>query len=126
VTPREHIKQLTREYGIRIAGFVSLEQARASWMARVVYIPDPDADPRHYFTALHEIGHVVLEHSLRGAAGDVMVRQEEDAWRWAIEQALVEPDDVVTDDIRHALGSYGWRAPIQWERVFRAEEAMAA
>ncbi len=56
-----------------------------------------------YFTALHEIGHIV--HPL-GLGRGLRLEQEYHAWDWAIENALVDPNNAVKKMIHRCLTSY--------------------
>jgi hypothetical protein len=57
-----------------------------------------------YYTALHELGHLLG----RGRSGNRLTR-EAAAWRWAIRNAKVKPNDAVLRSIGRALaGYYRW------------------
>jgi hypothetical protein len=57
-----------------------------------------------YFTALHEIGHHVAPRPGR------RLEQEVVAWRWALENAIVEPTPGIWKMIARCLQSYVERA----------------
>jgi hypothetical protein len=73
----------------------------ANRLARRVRVPRI-ATRCDYFTALHEIGHVVLGESSDQSTLDI----ERAAWRWAIGQARVPQTQAVRAMIRRSLQSY--------------------
>lgn len=56
-----------------------------------------------YFTALHEIGHIVHP---KGSGSGLRLEKEYHAWDWAIENALVDPNNAVRKLIHRCLTSY--------------------
>jgi len=56
-----------------------------------------------YFTALHELGHAASGHVRMGN----ILQQEAEAWRWAIDNALVPMDKNTAQSALNALLSYG-------------------
>lgn len=69
---------------------------------RVVGAPRPTGIAR-YFTALHEIGHVVTAWD---GCRDQVVEMELAAWRWALANAITEPSRGVRRDIYARLINY--------------------
>jgi hypothetical protein len=59
-----------------------------------------------YFVALHEIGHIV------GKQPRTRLEQEYAAWRWALDNAVEQPDESVWLDLHAALRTY-----IEWAKA---------
>lgn len=59
-----------------------------------------------YFVALHEIGHIV------GRQPRTRIEREYSAWRWALDNAVSQPDENVWLEIHAALRSY-----IEWAKA---------
>jgi hypothetical protein len=106
---RAHIKELCAEQGI--ARSFSGRRGHGS-----AYLHDDTREIRYsqihsrneYFTALHEIGHILLGH--RGGPShdpDERLQRERDAWDWALENARVKPTQAVRGMILRSLRSYG-------------------
>jgi len=62
-----------------------------------------------YFVALHELGHLVA----RGNRSLPQLEAEAQAWRWALEHALLEPTETTRARIRTYLRSYYERAVVR-------------
>jgi hypothetical protein len=93
-----HVEGLCDGHGIRWSH--RNLQAYATSTTRRIAFPRI-RDRKDYFVALHEIAHIVLEH------GSPSLRQEREAWNWALEHARVKPTQAVRAMIRRALRSYG-------------------
>lgn len=57
---------------------------------------------KHYFTALHEIGHCVLS----AAPDEQQLYEEAEAWVWAVKNAICTPNARVRQYIGQCLQSY--------------------
>jgi hypothetical protein len=102
---RAHIEELCEEHEIHRSFNRLGAYARQTAYQRVIGVPQV-YDRKDYFTALHEIAHIVLWHS-GPASGDVRLRRERDAWEWALENARVKPTQAVRGMITRCLRSYG-------------------
>jgi hypothetical protein len=101
---RAHIEELCEEHEIHRSVNRLGAYARQTAYRRVIGVPQV-YDRKDYFTALHEIGHIVLFHHARDRTN---IRQEErDAWDWALENARVKPTQAVRGMITRCLRSYG-------------------
>lgn len=109
-----HIEQIVAYYGI-----VVIERAGASPRADRVCIEDgkvrriiirPIRGRSSYFTALHELGHHLTPRPTR------RLDQEVVAWRWALDNAIVEPTRGVWKMIARCLESYVARAE-RWQSM---------
>jgi hypothetical protein len=60
-----------------------------------------------YLSALHEIGHLVLDLDTEDAAGAILHSNEVEAWKWAVEEALITPSDAAKDQIMVAFQTHG-------------------
>lgn len=108
---RQEIAALCREHSIewRLAketrhyGWADIPER---WIAT-----SPLLDLVDYYTALHELAHVVEE--LPGSEAtddaDVVLEHEARAWLWALEQATTTPDEAVHDDIIGGISDYNQR-----------------
>lgn len=92
-----------------------------------VYLTHAPTEPVPYFIAMHELGHVVLHTRLDGR---LRVRPrlgrldaEAEAWMWALNMALIEPDAEVWEHIANVTATYlAW--PLNDRRV-KPSEALA-
>lgn len=96
-----HVSSLCAEHSITVEERVS-SGGRAYKKDRIILVK-PVRSMITYFTALHEIGHIV--HPL-GCGRGLRLEQEYHAWDWAIEQALVDPNEAVKKMIHRCLSSY--------------------
>lgn len=96
-----HITALCAEHGITMEERVS-SGGRAYKRDRRIHIR-PVKSLITYFVALHEIGHIVHP---QGSGKGLRLEKEYHAWDWAIDNALVDPSDVVMARIRTYLKSY--------------------
>lgn len=96
----EHVAQIAAEHGVTIkhqGGGIAYRRERR--------ITTPPVRGRAtYFTALHELGHVLGPNPRR------RLDQEVAAWRWALEHALEPPTPAVAAGIARCLRSYRARA----------------
>jgi hypothetical protein len=130
VTRAQHIKVLMSEHGIThstrpflrrdswdkthpfFGRIDSRNPARLSGQALCtkVYLPQRDFGRSQwaYFTALHEIGHIVIGHfAERFRYWDDRLNNEADAWLWALDNAIEPPTPKTRKRIWHlGLGSY--------------------
>jgi hypothetical protein len=108
VTLRERMAQHTEllciMFGIAWDDGTPLAKAQAHAYDNVIHCP-PVHGQRQYFTALHEIGHVVLGHH-PGRWRRPRVEQEGEAWLWALDQAIIFPSPGTAADIMDAIDSY--------------------
>jgi hypothetical protein len=113
---RSEIRALCREHSIewRLAeetrhyGWADIPER---WIAT-----SPLLDLVDYYTALHELAHIVEE--LPGSEAtddaDVVLEHEARAWLWALERATVAPDEAVHADIIDGISDYNQRyLPLQ-------------
>src|SRR4051812_19954743 len=101
MTLAEHVASLCEEHNITHVIDPSASAA-ADLQLRRVRTP-PVTRHRSYYIALHEIGHVVTHDP---ASAESPVKQEERAWRWALQTALIEPTEGVRRHIYRRLWSY--------------------
>lgn len=75
---------------------------------KVLYVDDNSDDPIvKYFIGLHEIGHQALGHVNADEDDfEVVVENEINAWKWALEHSIIEPTDAVYCDMMAALLTY--------------------
>lgn len=102
-----HLRVTAEMHGVRIRNKPGLPDPRAHIPQRVVYIGTIDSE-RDYLVALHELGHVVLQHHpARGLeVTRTILREELEAWRWAIEHKRCALTEAGVKEIRACLGSY--------------------
>lgn len=96
-----HVSTLCTIHGITIEARVS-SGGRAYKKSRKIHIR-PVKSLITYFTALHEIGHIV---DPLGSGRGLRLEQEYHAWDWAIQNALVDPNAAVQKLIHRCLTSY--------------------
>lgn len=72
---------------------------RASRRGRWIHVP-PIRSQRGYFTALHELGHVL------GPQPRTRLAKEAAAWQWALAHAIEEPTEGTLRMIARCLDSY--------------------
>lgn len=96
----EHVAVLAAENDVEI---VHRGRGIAYRKKRLVTIPEVRGRST-YYTALHELGHVVGPNPRR------RLDQEMAAWRWAIDHAIVAPTPGVVRTIVGCLQSYRARA----------------
>lgn len=99
---QQHLDSILAEYLI-VVTYKPGASARANRRARRITIR-PVKGRSTYFTALHEIGHIVGSNPTR------RLEQEVAAWRWALNAAAVEPTPGVWKTIHRCLSSYVARA----------------
>jgi hypothetical protein len=102
-----HIEALAAEHDVGITivtaeGFIAFARPRP----RRIWIP-PVVDLVAYYTALHELGHVVGK-----GRSKPKLEAEANAWVYAIRTARWPLTDEVRNSIRDALRSYGGGVPI--------------
>lgn len=69
-----------------------------------------------YFVALHEIGHICGKNPRR------RLEQEVTAWRWALDNAIVDPTPGVWKHIARALETYVTRAERRKDMLLPSED----
>lgn len=103
-----HVEELVRHHGI-----VLVEKQGASARAEKLRVDGqrvkrivirPVKGRSSYFTALHELGHHLERQPVR------RLEQEVVSWRWALDNAIVEPTPGVWKMIARCLNSYVQRA----------------
>lgn len=104
-----HVRSLAGQHGIRIKTETGLRTAEAThdgdhWKVHRVITIHPISGPVPYFTALHEIGHIVLNHQQK--TDYELLDSEYEAWAWAIEHAKIKPTASVYAHISRCLLSY--------------------
>ena len=104
---RTHIAQLCGEHAIIADKQLKRVDVFALPHKRVIAISDL-GDPVAYFSALHEVGHVVLGHvRLKDDNGTPkVIDQETEAWEWALAHAKFKPTRDVCKAISNFIGSY--------------------
>lgn len=110
----DHVNALARDLGATIvwdAGRgMSREGPYTEIAAKVVHLNPVGSEPREYWTALHELGHVA--DNPRATIWDQMfdtpvIRDAEArAWLWALDNALRPPDAAARGLIAFAMSSY--------------------
>jgi hypothetical protein len=87
--------------------------ARSTPHTRELFLPrwGDTPDEEQFWTALHELGHIVLQHVGTGmlemfGKKDLIIEQESDAWRWALDNAGVPLDDEGRANVAQSLASY--------------------
>lgn len=101
---QEHIERLCDAHSIEWNQGCPIDSARALLDEKTIECP-PIHGRLQYFTALHEIAHLVLGPSYENDGFDV-VTHEAECWQWALKIALVGPNQMVAADIRRGLHSY--------------------
>lgn len=120
---RQHVWNLCSEHKITVTYSGSnCPTAWAEYQTRLINIPRVTSQ-RCYFTALHEIGHLVYPPA---HCSQPTLEREASAWQWAIDNAVIKASRQVWRVISHALGSYcrHFRVPPQdghcfWEMTER-------
>lgn len=114
VTPfRAHIGQLAAEHGIQVLKQKHELNWRAQTVrtktrgdrARHIYIGQL-AGPTDYFSALHEIGHIVCGHRGHPPETPQCLRDEVEAWQWAFDHAKMQPPTRARHDISGFILTY--------------------
>lgn len=107
MTYREHIEQLLAELGVK-ARYIEDEFRAMAWPTRrEAEIPHVDTE-RTYWIAMHELGHIALEHSRYGRAGQTLSDQEVEAWDWAISTSPFPFGPAGRAIMEWGLGSHAW------------------
>lgn len=97
-----HIDSLCKQHEIQVFGHS--RGGRAYKTLRQIHIR-PVKSHITYFIALHEIGHIVHPPAGHGS-GLPRLEKEYHAWDWAVDNALIDPSEVVMNMIRRCLNSY--------------------
>lgn len=130
---RKHVMQLAKELNVKLLlekggppeawwiapGQIDAEGGEVSWAGRTFTEPTAwvrDWSPRDqfaYFSALHELGHAASGHTevrRRSTPVDEVFADEVEAWAWALDHALEEPNSrtlrLIFDSEDNGLGSY--------------------
>lgn len=108
-----HIGRLCEQHGIELAGASSRGRA-IRWRGGRLQISIPEIRGQvSYFIALHEIGHLIGPG--RSAP---RLEAEANAWRWALDNAAVEPTQATLRSISRRLNGYlQWARSRQYRRV---------
>lgn len=118
-----HINELLQQYKVRrignfeasilsiVTGHLSLLSSSFAGKEEggetVLYLaPDEADDNGTYFIALHEIGHVALNHHEADKPQEVKVEHEIAAWEWALANAKARPSDSTLLLMQEAVGTY--------------------
>ncbi len=103
-----HITQLAADHAILViekpGASARAERIRVDAKTVRRIIVRPIRGRSSYFTALHELGHHLAPRPRR------RLEQEVVAWRWALDNAIVEPTRGVWQKIARCLDSYVARA----------------
>jgi hypothetical protein len=95
-----HVHQLAEQHGVEV-----VYQGRGIGYRRERRITIPDVRGRvTYLTALHELAHVV------GPNPDRRLEQEIAAWKWALDNSVIEPTPATYRSILRCLENYRSRA----------------
>jgi hypothetical protein len=105
---RAHITALCRQHQIdwrvdESTGDDGWSDIPERWIAT-----GPLVSRKRYFTALHEVAHVVLDLPGSDAHqdGDIVFEHEARAWLWALAAGREPADDDVLDDVQAGLDDY--------------------
>lgn len=104
VNPRalaEHVAELAEKHKIIVKRRKDRSNSLAYFQLREIHIP-PIRGEKSYFTALHEIGHLVTKANYRKG----VLHDEARAWQWALEAALIKPRSPTLRYIDFCLSSY--------------------
>lgn len=103
---------LCQEFGLRWwAGAAPRDKAQAT--PNDIWTPPLDGIPQYYLT-LHEIAHVVLRHTVSWRP--IVIEAEGEAWLWAMENAIVQPNVPTLRWIAHYLAEY--RLVVRYDRRY--------
>lgn len=97
----QHVQQLCKTHGI--TRIVKPGRGRARVESRVIRHP-PIREQMNYFVALHEVGHVV------NGLGGTRLEREALAWKYALDEAVIEPHFSIRQRICACLVRYLYRA----------------
>lgn len=97
---REHVYRLADQCGTRV---VHRGRGIAYRRERLITVPEIRG-PVSYFVALHELGHIV------GPNPRLRLSQEVAAWKWALDNSIIDPPRSVYRHIAKCLDAYFWRA----------------
>ena len=131
MTRAQHVKALMSEHGIsfstkpflrwdswdethpffgRIDSRGNSQRIAAQALDKKVFLPERNFNRSQwaYFTALHEIGHIVVGHfGPKSCYFSDRLNGESDAWLWALNNAIEQPTSKTRKRIWHlGLGSY--------------------
>jgi hypothetical protein len=109
---RQQVLELAEAHGIEVLNGSGRGRAYrgAPTKGRAARIRVPEIRGQvSYFVALHELGHLVA----RGNRSLPQLEAEAQAWRWALDHALVEPTETTRARIRTYLRSYYERAVVR-------------
>ena len=102
----EHVRTLARDLDAKVWVCTTCPavdpQGRVT-DSRDVFLVLPPDEPTTYLLALHELGHLA---SVEGWGKVVRLQEEADAWRWALEQSLIDPPAEAWAYVAWALRSY--------------------
>lgn len=98
-----HVAKLCKELNIQRTVAPGRGRARVPLRA-IKHPPITLQDPMTYFVALHEVGHIIV-----GLEGTRLER-EAACWRYALDNALIEPHFSIRQRICACLVRYLWRA----------------
>lgn len=103
---RTHVAYLAAQHHIIVDKRTHGVAAMAHIDRRVIEI-NQLAGPVEYYTALHELGHIVLDHGRNAPKGSTkMLLQEGEAWEWAIDNAKITPTPAVKAWMSDCLNTY--------------------
>ena len=117
-----HLRVTAELHGVSIVnqpGYT--EDARAWIIRRIVKIGTIDSE-RDYLVALHELGHIVLQHEPDRCEGVThrVLREELEAWKWALAHKRCALTQTGVSEIKVCLNSYVMAATGQPHRAVRA------
>lgn len=106
----QHVRDLARALGVRVWVCATCPEEEEVWgealqfsledMRPTVWVSHFPDEGEAYWTALHELGHIATDRRAP------TLSREARAWRWALEAAVIEPDQETWAVIHHALGTY--------------------
>ena len=108
----KHADELAAQHGLVIRREMHVRKGSTSGgipkvRGNIVICGGTDSD-KGYFTALHEIGHRAIGDY--GSGSDKLLREEADAWAWAVANALFKPSADIKRFIGECLASYHAKA----------------
>jgi len=121
----DHVEELAAKHGLtcreEAIGWLDAEATfDEGWFCSPILRTEFD-----YLTALHEIGHLVLDLDTEDADGAILHSNEVEAWKWAIEEARITPSEAARDQIMVAFQTHGDDVGPTSEELDRLRAALA-
>lgn len=116
-----HVEELVAEHNLkwdeREMGWLEAEGALDErWFCSPTVRSEFD-----YLTALHEIGHHVLDLSTEDESSEILYGNEVDAWEWALAAARIETSEGARAQVRLTLQTHEDKEPPSRKAVARLE-----